>query len=156
MNISIDISGEKEVIAHLEHIKEGVGDLRKGAWTRVRQAFNRIEKRQFEGEGVGESGKWAPLTPRYAKVKQAKWGNLPINQASQRLFKSLTTRNADSVVEEKADELTLGTSVPYAGYVQKRRPVIDLTATDKEELLEPVVLLLRQLADNSRLRSLRG
>ncbi len=156
MNVSIEIQGDKELISAFESIEDGLKDLRKGkTWQRVRQAFYRIQKEQFGSEGgTGASGKWKPLTPKYAKVKQRKYGNKPINQATGRLYKSLTQAGGESTFEEQATTMTIGSNTPYAGYVQKARPIIDLTPDQEKKLLEPVERYVRQLAANVKLKSI--
>lgn len=157
MKFSIDVTGERELIASFDKIEKGITDFRKEAvWVRVRQEFNRIEKEHFGAEGNGKSGKWASLSSPYREIKAKKWGT-PILQRTKRLYKSLTQKTGDSVVEEKDLELTLGTSVPYGGYHQKgtkkmpARPPIDMTEEQAKRLVEPIKKHLRQLAQNARL-----
>lgn len=156
--IRVDVQGEERVIATLRGIEQGITDFRKDqVWVRVRQEFNRIEKEHFAAEGNGRSGKWAALSSPYDAIKAKKYGT-PILQRTKRLYKSLTQKTSDSVVEEQDLELTLGTSVPYATYHQKgtkrmpARPPVDLTDEQKDRLIEPIRKHLRQLAQNARLR----
>ncbi len=162
MKVTVEVTGAKELTAAFDYVQDGVADLRKGkAWLRVRQEFYKIQKEHFAAEGNGKTGKFAALSPAYKKVKQAKYGNAPILQASKRLYKSLTSGGGEAIIEEGPQEMVLGTSVPYAGYHQSgtgkmpARPPIDLTDEHEKRLTEPVNLYLRQLASNARLRSLR-
>jgi phage gpG-like protein len=160
----IEIEGMADLLARFKGVEEGMLDFRQlGAWRAVASEFRKIEKEQFDSEGSkGESGKWKQLSPKYAIRKLAKWGDVPILQASGKLYRSLTQENAEGAVyEETAQELTLGTSIPYAAYHQRggrvpQREPISLTREQKDRLMQPVQDKLRQLIANAKLRDLQG
>ena len=151
--ITVEIQGAKELIGQLDKLRDATGDLRLvDGWKDCINAFYKLEKAQFAGEGIGASGAWKALTPKYATWKSKKYGALPINQRTKALYRSLTSKTGDSVVDEQAQELTIGTTVSYSGYVQKARPVIDFTPEQEKQLLQPIEKKIRQLLQNLRLR----
>ena len=161
MNLELKVEGTKELIAAFEKVQDGVADLRKNAiWFKVQQAAYKEIKAQFAGEGIGPSGKWKELSSPYKEYKAKKYGDVPILQASGRLWKSLTRENDDAVVDKQPLEMTLGTTVPYAKYHQSKeprkkipfRPFWDFTNEQKERIATPVVDGLKQLIANARLK----
>ena len=160
MNISFEVEGVKETVAAFDKVEKGITDLRQGAtWMRVRQAFYRIQKEIFASEGgASGAGKWQALSPAYAVVKLKKYGNKPILQATGAMYKEFTSTAGKT--QEQAQSLTFTFNSP-AGYHMNRggkmpyRTALELTDGQKEELLEPIKLRLRQLADNAKLLSLR-
>lgn len=161
ITVEADVS---QVVEMFKGIEAGMLDLRQlGAWKAVASEFRKVEKEHFGVEGGGRSGKWKPLTAKYAKAKQRRWGTQPILQASGKMYRSLTQAGAPgAVVEEGKQELAIGTSIKYAGYHQTggkhlpARPPIDLTEEQERRILEPLKLKLIQLAGNAKLRTLRG
>jgi phage gpG-like protein len=157
MQFQIEVDGVNETLAAFLKVQKGVADLRQlGTWDWVQSEFYKIEKAQFGGEGIGKSGKWKALSPKYKVWKQKKYGNLPINQRTQDTYKSLTSQAKGSVVEKQAQEMTIGTSIPYAGYIQKDRPLIDLSPEQEKQLVKPIQEKLKQLIQNARLSDERG
>jgi len=164
MKLEIEIEGMADLLARFKGIEAGMVDFRQlGTWDAVVSEFRKIEIEQFDSEGSkGAGGKWKALSTKYAVRKQKKWGGVPILQASGRLYKSLTSQTGDSVVEKTAQELTIGTSLKYAGYHQKgtrkmpQREPISFTEDQKRRLARPIQDKLRQLVANAKLRSLRG
>jgi phage gpG-like protein len=157
--ITFTVDGIQEMITRLGYVERGVVDLRQlGTWDWVQTEFYKIEKEQFDSEGSsGASGKWAALTPKYATWKQKKYGSLPILQLTGKLYKEMTTEAG--VVEKKAQEMTLGTRLPYAGYHQggkKPRPPLSMTPEQEDMLAEPVRKKMKQLIQNAGLSDLRG
>lgn len=158
MNISFDISGDKELVASFGKVQDGIADLRKfHVWFDVRQAFYKVQKSIFAAEGPG----WQALSPAYAAVKSKKWGSKPILQASGKMWKEFT-QSAGSV-EEGPTEMTLGFSSP-AGYHMSKgnrgkmpyRSSLDMTEAQTAEVLAPIGKRLRQLIDNARLSDLQN
>jgi phage gpG-like protein len=120
MKVTVELEGLPELLDHYRGVEVGMLDFRTlGTWDKVQTEFYKVVWSQFTSEGGdGKSGKWQALSPRYAKRKDAKWGSMPILQASGRLWRSLTGKGTDSVAEQSALELVLGTKVPYAKYHQ--------------------------------------
>jgi phage gpG-like protein len=163
MKIEVTLEGTNELKAAFAMVEKGATDLRElGTWKAVGSEFYKIEKEQFDSEGSGPSGKWKALSSGYAAIKAKKWGSVRILQASGRMYKSLTSKGGDSVFEETAQELTIGTSVSYAGFHQSgtrkmpKRPPIDLGQPQLDRLSKVIVGKMKQLAANARLRDVRG
>lgn len=114
-------------------------------WKEVQTEFYKIEREQFDSEGrAGESGKFKPLSPAYERVKQAKFGSVPILTASGRLYKSLTSETSDSVVITNKQDAAFGTNLPYAQAHQKgarnlpQRKPIDISSKQQNRLLRTI------------------
>lgn len=163
MSFSVTVEGREELLNSLTAVQRGLVNLNDlGTWNMVISRFREVEKQHFAAGGNGQSGGFAPLKPAYAKAKARKWGNVPILTASGRMMRSLTSDTGDSVVDRQPQELTIGTSLEYAGYHQtgtsrmpSRKP-IDLTPRQNDYILEPIGIKLRQLIANAKLRDYRG
>lgn len=165
MKIEIELEGMSELLAAFKGVEAGMLDFRQlGAWDAVQSEFYKIEKEQFASEGSsGRSGKWKALSPKYAAIKQRKYGAMPILQATGKGYRSLTSADADgAVVVKEKQELVLGTSIPYMAYHQKgggrlpKREPISMTDDHIKRLSAPVNAKLKQLIANAKLRELRG
>ena len=162
MKIEVTLTGVKETTESMNYIDAGLSDFRKlGTWDAIATEFYKIEREQFKGEG-GPSGKWKSLSPKYAVIKAKKYGNVPILTASGQMMKSLTSRGAaNSVLEQTATEMTIGTSDPKAGYHQRgnrrlpQRKVIDFDDARVERLNKVAESKIKQLIANAKLRSTR-
>lgn len=116
--LRMEVAGEAIVSRAIGRFAGVTSDLRP-AWRDIADDFLKVEERQFESAGAqGTGGAWQPLSPAYAAWKARNYPGMPIMQRSQRLFRSLSERNADHIEESRPDELVLGTRVPYAGYHQ--------------------------------------
>lgn len=161
----IEVEGMKELLATFKTIEEGMLDFRQlGTWKAVAHEFRKIEKEQFSSEGsAGRSGKWKPLTAKYAERKQKKYGSMPILQATGKGYRSLTVEGAEGAVyNESAQELVIGSSIPYMAYHQRgsnrlpKREPVSFTEAQEQQLVKPVQDKLRQLIANAKLRQIRG
>lgn len=89
-----------------------------------------VEKKQFATEGAAYSGSWAPLAPSTVRHKARRGLDPRILHATLRMMRSFTaTTHADHVYRASADEMFVGSRVPYARYHQlgtrrmpRRRP----------------------------------
>ncbi len=165
MKLDIEIEGLDELLAAFKGVEAGMLDLRQlGTWKAVASEFRKIEKQAFNSEGgSGRSGKWKELSSPYKARKAKKWGNVGILTASGQLYRSLTQEGSTGAVyEESAQEMTIGTSIKYAGYHQKgtsrmpKREPISFTDAQEKQLMQPIQNKLKQLVANARLRNLRG
>lgn len=164
MNLTIEIEGQKELGQSFEYVRKGLVDFRQlGTWRAVAKEFYKILKAQFSSEGsAGKSGKWAPLKPKYAAIKRARYGDQPILSATGKMRRSLTDNAENSVYQETANDLTIGTKDPKAGYHQrgtsrmKQREILSFTADQEKQLVAPIYQKLRQLIANAKLRESRG
>lgn len=164
MKFTIEVEGQRELLASFLMVQEGLVDLRQlGTWDRVQTEFYKVLKDQFGSEGAaGKAGKWKPLSPKYAKVKLRKYGALPILQATGKLYRAMTSQGGDSFVEKKAQEMTIGTKLPYAAFHQRggkrlpQREIISLTDEQEKQITAPIQEKLKQLVANAKLRERRG
>ncbi|UOF76904.1 virion morphogenesis protein [Bacteriophage sp.] len=155
LRISFEIEGSTEFDRTFTRFAENLRDMRQ-LWPGVITELGLITEEQFKGEGIGRSGRWANLSPAYARWKAKHYPGKPILQRTSRLYRSLTQRNnADNVVDARPDELVFGSKVPYGVYHQrgggrlKRRPVFDLNERQKTRLLKAIqVRLLKAGRDN--------
>jgi len=162
MKLELTLTGVKETTESMNYIDAGLSDFRKlGTWDAIATEFYKIEREQFKGEG-GPSGKWKSLSPKYAAIKARKYGNVPILTATGQMMKSLTSRGAaNSVMQQTATEMTIGTSDPKAGYHQRgnrrlpQRKVIDFDEQRIERLNKVAESKIKQLIANAKLRSTR-
>jgi phage gpG-like protein len=78
--------------------------------------FEAHEAQQFDEEGAGPSGKWAPLSPGYAAWKAKRYPNKPIMQRSGALHDALTSSSSSFARRVFSnDTFDFGTvGVPYA------------------------------------------
>lgn len=146
VNFSIVVDGEVEFSRTFERHDAALDDFRP-IWKGVVPEFRKIQREQFATEGAaGRSGKWKPLTPKYAAWKRRYYGNLPILQRTKRLFKALTTKTSDSVVEISKNELVLGTDIEYFKYHQRKGPrqrrVIDMSEAQLRRVQKTIQKLL--------------
>lgn len=157
---NIEIEGMAELLASFKQVEEGMLDFRQlGAWKGVQSEFYKIQKDVFSNEGNGS--KWKALSPAYAKVKQKKYGDLPILQATGAMYKQFTSDAGN--VTQTAQEMTFKFDQP-AGYHMSKEPrtkmpyrsSMDFTDEQEKQLMQPVQDKLKQLIANAKLRDIRG
>ncbi|MCA1589176.1 MAG: hypothetical protein LC734_02055 [Acidobacteria bacterium] len=159
MNVTVEVEGINDLVSRFEVIRKGTADLRQlGTWDWVQREFYKIEVEMFDTAGsAGKSGQWKPLTPKYHVAKMRKYrGPTRLLIASGKFRKSMTQAGGDAIVEKHPQEMTLGSKVSYAGYLQKgtakmpARPVIDFSPDHEKRLMEPIKTKLLQLLQNAR------
>ena len=139
------VDGVEALNRGFNRIDQHISDFR-NIWPKVAQEFYAIEVEQFESQGAhGASGRWAPLSPAYAKFKAVAFPGQPILRAENLLFESLTTADGlDSVFRMDAQELTIGTRREGATAHQRgsgrmpARPPISLTEADKRRIQKSI------------------
>lgn len=149
LNFSATVDGIPVLDRAFNRIEERISDFR-FVWGSFAQDFYAIEREQFNSQGAhGLSGRWAKLSPGYAKWKARKYPNMPILQATTALYQSMTSPDAnDSVFRPEADQLTIGSRTEYGRAHQRgtgsmpARPVISLTEADKKRLVKAIQLPL--------------
>lgn len=147
IRFSASIDGIEALNRGLNRVSDLISDFR-SIWPNVIRAFYEIEGEQFSSEGsTGASGKWAALSPAYQRFKEVQFPGQSILQASGDLFESLTSPEAfGAVIRPEANELTLGTTIPYAlahhrgapGRNLPARPLISLTEDHKRRLQKEI------------------
>lgn len=163
MKISVEVDGVQDTIRAFEKVEKGIVDFRElGTWDWVQSEFYKIQKEIFASEGAaGKGGKWKALSSPYAAIKQAKYGDMPILQASGKMYKTFTSDAGN--VDKKADSMTFQFDAP-AGYHMGKggrgkmpyRSSLDLNPEQQKRLLEPVSKKLKQLIMNAKLRYYQG
>lgn len=131
-----------------------IADMRNFAGA-IADEFYRAEHEQFESQGArGASGRWAALSPAYAKYKAQRWPGKTILMREDNLRNSLTSRDAlDAIYIVDQDELILGTQVEYANVHHRgrgrlpARPVISLSDEQKRRMQKAIQ---RQLVEFTR------
>lgn len=117
--IRLEIDGKAEFDRAFRRVGFVMDDLTP-IWDDVRDAFWEIEKRQFASEGsAGRSGKWKPLSKRYAIEKIKRYGAKPILERTGRLVKAMTGQTADTVYQKDSKNMAVGTNLPYAARHQR-------------------------------------
>jgi phage gpG-like protein len=145
IRFTADISGDVVLDRAFNRIDQYISDFR-SIWPNVAQGFYAIEHEQFASEGShGASGKWAPLSPTYKRWKQLHFPGEPILKLYHPLYESLTSPDApDSIYRLDAQEMAIGTKVPYAMAHQRgagnmpARPPISLTEADKRKIQKSI------------------
>jgi phage gpG-like protein len=133
MELRIEQTGEETVIRRLRGMEERAANLAP-IFEKLAADFYRFEGDVFRTEGaVNASGQWKPLSPRYAAWKAKRYPGRRILRLTGKLRSSLVKPGAEGNIEEiTPTSMTLGTSIPYAGFHQRgtrrmpARKVIDL------------------------------
>lgn len=159
VQIRFSFFGQDQILATLWRIRNNIGDLRTG-FNNVGDYLAAVNKRHFDTEGEsGASGKWAPLSPKYAAWKEKHYPGKPILRRTDALYKGLTERPM-AVESITATTAVFGTDRFYAAIHQRggwvsgwppERPVIALTQADKD-----VIVKILQQAIVYNERALKG
>ncbi len=135
--------GLRRLRAAFERGGAELANLGKHVFPRVVPALEAAAAAQFDGEGVGTTGRWAQLSPKYAAWKAKHFPGAPILQRTRALMAGLTDSSATTARREVSnDALSFGTAgVGYASFHQTgtqkmpARPPIDMGADFEEALL---------------------
>lgn len=131
MRLDLDFFGDSQFSREILRVGRNAGDMRP-AFDEVHELFLEVEKQQFTSQGRAYSGGWKPLAASTRASKARRNLDPRILHATLRLRGSLTEKtHSDHVYRASADEMFVGTSVPYAGVHQnpktsplpRRRPV---------------------------------
>jgi phage gpG-like protein len=145
MNLVIEAFGEVEMNRKLLRFAHNAENM-KPAFDEIYEAFLEAEQDQFEGQGVGPSGRWAPLAPstQAAKDRLGIDGRILYGETGD-LFASLTSwHDPNAVYDTTPDSATFGSNVEYGKFHQSRaprsrlprRPPVDLTTTQKRTWMQ--------------------
>lgn len=137
LKITATVEGEQQIVRSLDRFTAGVSDLRP-AFEDIGIDVREILVEHFAQEGNG----WAPLTPAYAAKKRRLYGDKPILRATDRMFESLTSRDAAGNITEIGEmAAAYGTNVFYARYHQTgtsrmaQRKIFSLTEENKRRIM---------------------
>ena len=141
VSFQFEVAGEQQVDRMLSRTSEKLKDLRPFL-DGVEDMLSEIVVEQFASEG-SRSVSWAPLSPRYAAQKQARWGRQPILVASGAMKKSLISKGGAHIARHPDKEtLEFGTQTPYAIYHQTgteqmpQRKILDLMERDRRAIMK--------------------
>jgi phage gpG-like protein len=137
-NFNVAVTGENELLAALTALNAEFRDMRP-VWPKVSLVFDRMERDQFVGQGVGSAGGWKALSPAYAKWKAVHFPGKPILFRTGDLVRSLTSPfDENAIFDMTPDSLSRGSKLPYVAPVHALRPVIDPTEKDQQEIRDVI------------------
>lgn len=147
LRFTAEVAGTEVLDRAFNRIDQEISDFR-NFWPGIITTFYEIETQQFQSEGArGASGKWAPLSPAYKLFKEREFPGKTILRRTDALYESMTSADAlDSVLRPEKDELTIGSSIPYALIHQRFRPVISLTDDNKRRMMKSIQQRLVEFA----------
>lgn len=110
-----EVAGVEVLNRAFNRVEEYISDFR-SIWPDVATEIYTINAEQFESEGsAGASGKWAALSPAYARFKAIAFPGQPILQAEGHMVESLTDPEAlDAIYRPEQSVLTIGSRDPKA------------------------------------------
>lgn len=154
MRIVFSIDNEALFDRTFTRFTEQLRDLR-DIWPSYVTALRQIMREQYAGQGVGVTGQWAALSPRYAEWKAKKYPGKPILQATGRTVASLTGNTKDSIATATPDELLFGTKRrgqiwhQRGGKQMPQRKIFDFTEPQKATLTKAIQRRLLVAGRNS-------
>lgn len=158
LQLNIEVFGEVELSRQLLRFTQVAEDM-SPAFKAIHHDFLDVERQQFEGQGVGPSGKWAPLADSTAAAKARAGLDPRILFSTESLFKSLTEEDDENhVYRVTGDTMTIGSKVPYGVYHQSRaprsrlprRPPVDLQESTKKKWVKFIQSWLIESFKNAR------
>jgi phage gpG-like protein len=150
LRITLQVDGITEFDRTFTRFTELIEDLRE-IWPAVMEQFYKIMAEQFAAEGKGRSGRWKPLSRRYAIVKARQYPGKTILRRTDRMKDSLVSRTKDSVFILERDRLTLGTRVFYAIFHQ--RGTRKMPARRMFDFAEPQRVMIQRAIHRALLKS---
>lgn len=129
MRLDLEAFGDVQFSREILRVGANAGNMRP-AFDKVHDSIRGVEKKQFGSQGAAYSGGWAPLAASTVRYKAARGLDPRILHATGRLRRSFTTKgDPDHVYRASADEMFVGSRVPYAKFHQlgtqrmpRRRP----------------------------------
>ena len=158
LELTIEAFGEVELSRQLLRFKTVAEDMRP-AFNDIHNDFLAVEKAQFEGQGIGPSGKWAPLADSTKAAKERAGLDPRILISTEALFKSLTDPSDENhVYFHTSDTMVIRSLVDYGKYHQSRqprtrlprRPPIDLKESTKRRWVKYIQGWLIESFRNAR------
>lgn len=140
-----EVQGVEVLNRAFNRVEEHISDFR-SIWPSVAAEIYTINAEQFESQGAaGRSGRWAGLSPAYARFKAIAFPGQPILQAEGHMVESLTNPEApDAVYQPTQNELIIGTRDPKAiahhrglGHLPAR-PIFSFTEQHKRRMQKAI------------------
>lgn len=129
--IDFQTTGLEELIHGLEEMERRHQTLMIEGAHEVHGVFLKAEERLFNTQGGSGGRRWAPLASSTRRYKRG--GR--INERTGELRRSLTqARHPMHVFRVSPDSIEMGTRLRYAKYVHAKRPVIQATQKDADDM----------------------
>ena len=142
-----DQRGDAAVLRKMQSAIERAGDeikdFERYLWPRVTTAFETEMQKQFAEEGGGPGrGRWADLSPAYAKWKEQNFPGQPILQRTGDMYRALTdSADPHALRVTQGDRFEFGTrGLPYPSFHQlgtqlmPDRPPFDFSNDFKQDI----------------------
>lgn len=142
--VTIHLTGESRLQAAFVSLGQAFSDFTP-IFEKIGDEGEKIQKQRFEAEGPG----WTRLTPRYAAQKARRYPGKTILRREDVLYLSFQKGNAGNIRRITRTEGEFGTSIFYAIYHQKTRPIIDMTSEHEARFIN---IACREM--NERIRQL--
>lgn len=154
-----DSQAMEKFVAAFERAGEELRDFGKYLWPKLTPLLERRIGDQFDAEGGGAQGSWAPLSAQYAAWKEANYPGMPILRRTGAMYEGLTSDSPFSLRQSDGDSYRFGTQgVTYASYHQSgtgrmpARPVFDfIHGSFDTELSRIGVAAMRDAMQQARL-----
>jgi len=119
--LSLDGAGARPVSLMLERWQNNLGNTTEAFAAMAEYQVGTVNKRQFDEQGSAETGKWAPLSPPYARFKARVRPGRPLLVFDGDLRREMTVPGK-GVYEVGNGSMTVGTDLPRAAYHQNGTP----------------------------------
>ena len=118
ISFTLSAPNARDVSFAFRGVAASVGDWRTSIWPLVRsEAIRPWLRRQFASQGtMSAHGRWAALSPQYAKWKAKHYPGKPILEATGTMKNDLLSESNEGVTT--AQSMLYGTTIPYALYHQ--------------------------------------
>jgi phage gpG-like protein len=121
MEIHFEGAGAEPFARVLRKFGDNLADATPAFEAMAEYQVGTVNKRQFDEQGSVETGKWAPLSPPYARFKARVRPGRPILVFDGDLRREMTVPGK-GVYEVWPKGMTVGTDIDYAKYHQKGTP----------------------------------
>lgn len=154
--MTIAVTGLRQVRERLLGLEERARDFTP-ALEIVAELLERAAVRQFETQGQWAGTPWAPLAASTVRARERRWGYyrqppngvaggaFPVLLWTSRLLGGFQRESGEHIRQITADALRWGNAVPYAKYLQPRRPMIAFrnSFATRMVVLEPLRLWMQ-------------
>lgn len=166
LNIEYVVAGQDGGLEVLERISvaferagDELADFGENVFPRLVPVFEAEMAKQFQSEGSGQSGPWAPLSPAYEALKQQRHPGNPILEASGRMKEGLTESSSPFATRRfGGSDFEFGTNqVEYASFHQTStatmpaRPPFDFSPDFERDLSAAALEAAREVVQKSGL-----
>lgn len=136
--------GIETLIAAYERAGDELQDFGKYLWPRLTPLLEEHIRSQFDAQGEGTTGPWAPLSAQYAAWKEQNYPGMPILKRTGAMYEGLTESGSPFAFRvASGNDYNFGTrGVEYASYHQtgtdrmEARPPVDFGAGFETELVQ--------------------